>query len=902
MSRPAPTHFELDLKPTPALYLAVGLEAGAVIALQICIMRIFSVGSWAHFGSLVVSLAMLGFGLTSAVMCIGKGWFDRHWRGVATASLLAFGPLTVASNLLAQQIPFNAIFLVSDPMQKWRLAGNFLLYMLPFLAGALYLGTVFLKANKIFGRVYFADLSGAGLCGLAFLVAMYLSPPENLIVVPLILWFLGSVLWFSALADRRGALALVAVAVVSVAAHFALPPLLDIPKLAVSDYKGVSYARKFPDSQRVYASASPFGYLEVYSSSYLHFAPGLSDNAAFNLPKMPDNAYLGMYIDGEGPSGIIRDLPPEQTAYYRFLPMAYPYLIKQAPDTFVVQFGGGISTSVALRMNSASVTVAEGNPAVLAAFRTDKGLRDFTGDVLHHPKVHVIDYDGRLYLAHTAERFDVIDLSLADSAGLSSPGGFAIVEKFSYTREAMQSYMRALKEGGILSVTMWNKEEPPKSVLKLYATMAAAAREVDGGDIADRFFVVASYLSTATVLYKRGGFTAEEVDKLREHTRALSFDEIYSPGFAYDASQTAKVLEDYRKQIFDTDSPSEPKDEAKEDAKNETRDEPKPGQQAEATPPAEPAGQPEQAEKQDGPVPATVMGQLAWHYLVHGGWDEIAEGYVFDTRPLTNKRPYFAAYVKPGDLPRVTDRLELLQDEWGYLLLWATLAIACLAALSLVLIPLVFGWRTIFSRNPGKFRTIVYFACLGAGYIMVEVGLIADFMLALSNATVSASVLITGMLVFSGLGAYVSERFLPHARSLMPAIFVAIAALLIGYGLFLDRVLDLIGTLPYPLRLLCCFALIFPPAFLMGFPMPTAMTTLARLGKDHMFLWAWGINGCFSVIGAAAVPIVATLFGLNAVLMIAGAAYLLAIPAFFAVLIPLRPTVAPVPAPAPTPA
>ena len=134
--------------------------------------------------------------------------------------------------------------------------------------------------------------------------------------------------------------------------HFALPPLLDIPKLAVSDYKGVAYARKFPDSQRVYERASPFGYLEVYSSSYLHFAPGLSDNAAFSLPKMPENAYLGMYIDGEGPSGIIRDLPAEQTVYYRFLPMVYPYLIKQAPDTFVVQFGGGISTSVALRSNS----------------------------------------------------------------------------------------------------------------------------------------------------------------------------------------------------------------------------------------------------------------------------------------------------------------------------------------------------------------------------------------------------------------------------------------------------------------------------------------------------------------------------------------------------------------------
>jgi hypothetical protein len=525
---------------------------------------------------------------------------------------------------------------------------------------------------------------------------------------------------------------------------------------------------------------------------------------------------------------------------------------------------------------------------VLDAFRTDKGLREFTGDVLNHPKLRVIDHDGRLFLAHTSERYDVIDLSLADSAGLSSPGGFAIVEKFSYSREAMTSYMRALKDGGVLSVTLWNKEEPPKSVLKLYTTMAAAARAAEEGDIANRFFVVSSYLSTATVLYKRGGFSAEEIGKLIEHTRAMSFDAIYYPGFEYDQSQTAKVLDDYKQQIFfDAASDPEPKDEPP----------------AEAKPSVDASPNEEQAAPQPGTaVPATVMGQLAWHHLVHGGWEDIAERYVFDSRPLTNKRPYFAAYVKQGDLALVTDRLELFQDEWGYLLLWATLAIACIAALSLVLIPLIFGWRTIFRHNPGKFRTIVYFACLGAGYIMVEVGLISDFMLALSNATVSASVLITGMLVFSGLGAFTSERYLDRARNIMPGIFVAIGLMLIGYGLWLDRALDLIGTLPYLVRLILCFALIFPPAFLMGFPMPIAMTSLARLGKDHMFLWAWGINGCFSVIGAAMVPIIATSFGLSVVLMIAGAAYLIAMPAFFAVLLPLRTIPAPVALPIGTPA
>jgi spermidine synthase len=865
LDRPGAPGLGLDIRPRPYLYLSVGLVAGAVIALQICIMRIFSVGSWAHFGSLVVSLAMLGFGLTSAVMCIAKSWFERHWHGVAAASLFLFGPLMVAANLVAQQIPFNAIFLISDPMQKWRLLENFLLYMLPFLAGAVFLGTVFLKAQKIFGRVYFADLTGSGIGGLVFLGAMFLINPDNLIVIPLLLWFVGTVLWFEAVDHRRGSFWLVACAALAVAAHFTLPDLLDIRKLAVSDYKGVAYARKFPDSARVYERASPFGYMEVYSSSYLHFAPGLSDNAAFNLPMMPPNAYLGMYIDGDGPSGIIRDLPPNETDYFRYLSMYYPYLIKNAPDTFVVQFGGGLSASVALK-NSKTVTVAEGNPAVLAAFQGDKDLRDFTGDILHNPKVRVIDYDGRLYLAYTQNRYDVIDLSLADSAGLSNPGGFAIVEKFSYTREAMRSYMRALKDGGVLSVTLWNKEEPPKSVLKLYTTMAAAAHDLDG-DISNRFFVAASYLSTATVLYKRNGFTADEVEKLRAHTRAMSFDEIYSPGLVYDNAKTAEVLDGYKNQIFFDAAP--PGDEPK--------DEPPPDSPAEGSDPNQPAST----------VPATTMGQLTWDRLVHGGWDDIARSYVFDTRILTNTRPYFAAYVRPADLPRITDRLELFQDEWGYILLWATLAIACITATSLVALPVIFGWRTIFSHYPGKFRTIVYFACLGLGYIMVEVGLIAEFILALSNPIVSASVLITGMLVFSGLGSLVSERFLDRARQTMPIIFLAIGALLIGYGLFLDRALDFIGTFNYWLRLVFCFALIFPPAFLMGFPMPTAMTSLARLGKDHMFLWAWGINGCFSVIGAALVPILATSYGLSTVLIVSGCAYLLAMMAFFAVLLPL---------------
>lgn len=885
----------LDLVPThqPAvgarLYLSVGLLAGAVIALQIAIMRVFSVGSWAHFGSLVVSLALLGFGLSSVVVFIGKGWFERHWRGSAGTALLLFGPVAVAANLGAQIVPFNAIFLVSDPSQVWRLGANFVLYLLPFLCGAMFLGIVFLRARSGFGRVYFADLFGSGVAGLAVLLAMYVLPPEQLIAVPLTLWVVASILWLAS--DRTAVWSAIAgvLGVVTVAAYLLLPGLLGVPDIATSQYKGVAYARNFPDATRIYRYFSPFGDLQIYASSYMHFSPGLSDNAAFNLPELPGKSFVGMYIDGEGPEGIMREPPADAANYFHYLPMYFPYVLRDHPNTFVVQFGGGISTMAALHSGSASVTVAEGNPAVLHAF-TDPAVNSASSQILGDPRLKVIDYEGRLYLKHTTNRYDVIDLSLADSVGLSNPGGFAITEKYAYTTDAMLDYMRALSDGGILSVTVWNKEEPPKSILKLYSTMAQAAKAFDPATAANAIFVSSSYLSTATVLYRKGGFTADEIVKLRKYADSMSWDEIYSPGYTVDPTQTPTILAQYEGSIFgdgsaDASTPDATASAASVDPSAAlTGDDPTGPDATDTTdtsadaPPA------------DAPVPATTLSRLFWHAIMTGA-SGVDGQYVFDTQPLTNARPYFAAYEKPGDLLRTLDRLDLFQDDWGYLLLWATLGVAALCAAVLILIPVLVGWRSVFSRSPGKLGTIGYFAMLGLGYITVEVGLISRFTLALANPTISASVLISAMLVFSGIGSLLSERIFDRARVRLPVILVAIAVLLAAYGLFLDPVLDWIGAFPFALRLLFCFVLVAPPALLMGFPMSTAMTSLTRLGKDHMFVWAWGINGCFSVIGAAAVPIIATTFGLPAVLEVSAVAYLIAIPAFFAVLRPSRATV-----------
>jgi hypothetical protein len=869
----------------------VALVSGAIIAFQIGVMRVYSIGSWAHFGSLVISIAMLGFGVVSAVMCIGKDSFERHWSAWVRGSLLAYGPLMIAGNTLAQAYPFNPIFLATDPGQKYRLFASFVFYFVPFVPGALFLGLAFLKGKAQFGKVYFANMAGSGMGGLLFLGTMYLIMPDWLLLVPLGMWFIGAAIWFGAARERRMLAAAAALTVLAVACAASFTQIYVLP------YKGVSYAKKFPDAQRMYSAASPLGLMEIYTSSYFHFAPGLSDMAAINLKKMPENAYLGMYIDGDGPIGIMKEIPRDMTAYFRFLPMYMPYLLTKQPDVFVVQFGGGISTEVALRAGAERVTVAEGNPMVLDALGRDPTITKLTDDVLADKRVTIIPYDGRLYVSGTHGKFDIVDLSLADSTGLSSAGGFSIYEKYGYTKEAMLAYMAALRDNGVLSVTVWNKQDPPKSVLKLFTTMVAAADALNHGDYAKRFFVAQGYLSTVTVLYKRDGFTPAEIQTLLDHNKAMSFDVVYYPGMQYDASGGAAVFKGYRDVYFAPPQPEMTEGVEERDVKPAEAQGAKPGDGQGAKPAGEEGAATSQS---DGPKPgeevdvekagpdisANNLYRLVLSHLMKGESALVNSEYVFDTKPLTNDRPYFAGYIKVLDIPSFVDKFENISDDWGYLLLWATLLQSLIFGLILILIPMIWGWKTIFARQPGKLGIIAYFMCLGLGYIIVEVGLISKFMLALTNPTISASVLITGMLLFSGMGSFFSGRFLDRCTRTLPPMLIGVGALLLVGALALDPILNAIGEWPYFLRIVACLALLFPLAFLMGFPFATGMAMLSRLGKDRFFLWAWGINGCFSVVGAVLVPIVAVVFGLSTLLIAAGVIYLAALPAFFSLLRP----------------
>ncbi|MBF0417076.1 MAG: hypothetical protein HQL86_02365 [Magnetococcales bacterium] len=826
--------------------LSVFLTAGSIIALQIMVMRLFSIAAWAHFGSLVISVAMFGFGLASAIMCLANDLFQRHGIRLARIGFLLLGPAIVLGNVAAQQAQFNPIFLLADSSQSSRLLFNFASYALPFLIAALLLGIAFATGRQRFQLTYAADMIGSGVAGIACLLLMAWVPPDFLLIVPLVLGWGSALSWFAMQRDRRGQL------LVTLTSALAVGLMVALPQIQVSPYKGVSYAAKFPDARRLHHAYGAHGLLEIYASSYFHFAPGLSDMASLSMEELPGNTYLGLYLDSDGPIGIMKELKQDHRAYYGFLPLSMPYLVRPNPEAvFVVQFGGGISTRVALESGAAQVKVAEGNPMILDAFAVPE-IRQFTGDILADHRLKIVPMDGQLYMRSTSERYQVIDLSLADSTGLSNPGGFAVSEKYLYTKESMVAYMNALAPGGVLAVTVWNKENPPKSTLRLFATLAEAGEQVAGEHSRNAFYAVHVPLSTTTILFKKGGFTPEELARLDDYSERMAFGVIYRPGERFTGDGTA-VMNRFTRSILEEENPDTPEG---------------------------PLGDDEEID-----ISVTAIYRLLLDRMIHGEQPELIRSYPFDITPLTDDRPYFSGYIRLKDLSRFASRLEAISDEWGYLLLWFTLGQAALAGVLLLTLPLLFGWRAIFGPQPGKFGILGYFFALGLGYILVEIALIGKFIAVLGNAVISTSILITGMLLSTGLGSLVSSRYTEQVRTVMPRIFLAIVGMLVFYGVALDPLLPVSGSLGY--RIGICVLLLAPLAFLMGFPFATGMSWLARLGKEHFFLWAWGINGMFSVMGAVLVPIVAVSLGLSANLFLAAALYLLAWPCLLALLRPL---------------
>ena len=253
-------------------------------------------------------------------------------------------------------------------------------------------------------------------------------------------------------------------------------------------------------------------------------------------------------------------------------------------------------------------------------------------------------------------------------------------------------------------------------------------------------------------------------------------------------------------------------------------------------------------------------------------------GYPFDVRPVSDDKPFFFYTIQARDLWRffrqasretadfkVNDALPVLFTVVG-----VSIA-ATLIVLSLP--PLLLGSRL--PRVPGSLPALIYFVCLGAGYILIQVALIQKFVLFLGHPTYALTVIIFSMLLSSGLGSALSKRVVrgEYHRLAFALLGIALGVVLLAF--VLPPIIENGVALQLQSKVVIAVALISPVGFAMGMPFPTGLALLERFMPAGV-RWAWAINAASSVMGSAGAIFLAIYFGLRVTLLVGGFCYVYA--------------------------
>jgi predicted MFS family arabinose efflux permease len=219
--------------------------------------------------------------------------------------------------------------------------------------------------------------------------------------------------------------------------------------------------------------------------------------------------------------------------------------------------------------------------------------------------------------------------------------------------------------------------------------------------------------------------------------------------------------------------------------------------------------------------------------------------------------------------------------------LFASLIISALCTVLLLLLPFVAARsrRThAVEHAPGdddarmsRRRALLYalyFACLGLGFIMVEIVLIQRFNLFFGYPVYSLSVVLFTILLASGLGSVIAGRW-AEARNLRRAL-IALCVLLLLYAAALPVLLDALLGESTPARIVIAVALIAPLGILLGMPFPTGLRFAGRESKS-LVSWAWAANGVASVFGSTLAVLISMTYGFDASFLTGAGAYLLAL-------------------------
>lgn len=762
--------------PTPS-FAGIFLCSFSALSFEITLTRVFSISLWYHFAFMVISIGMLGIGLSGTLQSLYPGL--KKPARLGTYALL-LGLSMQSGYVLANLIPFDPYRLSWDRLQLLYIMLYYLLLSAPFFFFGLVMSTSFSASSGKSGLLYGSDLLGAGAGAVSSLIIIGLAGPGRAVFMTSLAALLAAFIFRARLTALMAASAAALLIILN-------PALIQV---RMSPYKELELALKHPGAEHMSTYQSGFSRLDFFKSPMARFAPGLSLGYLEELPSQ-----VGLSIDGAGVTAVT-DAGGDME-FLRHLPSALPYEIKKRSSSLVIDPRGGLQVLLAREFGVESIRSIESNPLVTEAIGKDFSV--FSGGIYSRGS-----YTGlaRSVLMKHPWKFDVIDISLT---GAVPSGPFGMNEDYRFTVEAFGEYLSRLEPDGALSISLYILP-PPRTELRL---LSSAIKAIEQAGIEDSWRRIAAIRSWGAlcILIKPSPFTPEETSRIKEFSRRNGFDLVYYPGIKKEETNIhVRMPDDAYYRAF-----------------------------------------------------ASIINPATR--------EEFLDGYVFNVRAVHDDRPFFHYFLRPEN---IRETHALAGGKWqyfieeGYLLPFVLIQ-ALVLSLLLIVLPMFQTKRK--RTRPGA--VLLYFVLLGTGFMFIEIPLIQKMILPLENPYYAVAGVLASMLISSGLGSLLSQKI--RTRYMV----LALAILIIPYGLLINTLALNLLPFPMPLRFFLVFLLVMPAGVLMGMPFPLGIRLLGERAPG-LIPWAWAVNGCFSVLAPLLATMLAMSSGFRSVFLLGAAAYAMA--------------------------
>ena len=806
--------------PTPPL-VSIFILSAAALAYEVLLIRLFSIVHWHHFAFMVISIALLGYGASGSLITVFQRRLLDNYDYVFIINILLFGLSSIACFVAVQQLPFNALEILWDSSQWQRLLLSYLLLTLPFFFVANAIALTIMRFHQQVPLVYGIDLIGAGVGALLVMLLLLEFSPDKLLRILAIGGLVAGLFALHALSDRQKVLA-VSILVLSMLAVFMTPQ--QWLALRMSEYKGLSQTLLIKDVSLRLSHNSPVSQTDVVHSPFIPFrhAPGLS----LQSPAAPPEQ-LAVFRDGDEMNTIDHVTDNSSLEYHDYMSSALPYHVHNAAkNTLVLASTTGAQILQAHFHGIPRIDAVEPD-GQLSLLITDR-YADYFGWQNLKDKVRIQTISARGFAA-AENNYDLVIMGPSGASAGGSAGVHALSTSYDYTVEALYSYLKLLAPEGLLSITLWTST-PARGNLKLFATAVAAMKNAGIGHPEKNIAWIRSW-NTATLILKNTELTAAEIKRVRDFSQARSFDLAWLPGIKKHEVNKFQLLQE---PVFYLAAQS------------------------------------------------LLQQPLSGQSTSTGEENSFIKQYKYDIHAATDNRPYFNNYFRWSSLEELLSlpgRAGISMIGVGYPTLLVTLAQAAVAAFVLILLPLVFV-KTDKKKDGRRADIIIYFFAIGLAFLFIELAFIQKFTLILSQPLYAVAVALCAFLIFSGLGSlYVQHTIMTGSKTIIPFILrrsvILIGLITVCYIVLLPLISSTIMSLPEIMRIASAFVLAAPLAFVMGMPFPVGIAILQQT-RPHFIPWAWGINGCASVLSAILAVLLAIDIGFNGVMLCAVVLYFVA--------------------------